>query len=191
MTRKLYGPEDYVKRLLDLVCGQIEIDPFPYDDQTWAAMPLAWYVEQLGLCDRQVRRIVARLIKDSVITKDRTSRDGKQVMLLRPGKQGYSRKQQQKLLALIIEEHIGRDHKPSEFGLCGGYVDAWGDKAAEYLKTVLKHWPEFCAYAKCGHVKYARWFETPSEGLRFLLAMKHIVPKFVAEVQLGHKQGWL
>jgi hypothetical protein len=102
------------------------------------------------------------------------------------GKPVYSQKQQAKLLTMILEKRIGRKHTPKEFGLCMGLVEAWGTNAPDYLTIVLDRWSDFCGYAKNGgHVKYARWFETPDNGLRFLRRFVDIVPGFVVE------EAWL
>jgi len=178
---------DKYKALVALVRDQIETDPFEYDSQKWAAQPLAWYVRHLGVCDRQVRRWIADLIEDKILVKDQAlDRDRKRVMVLRLGKEGYSKKQQAKLLTMILEKHLGRDHTPYEFGICFGLVEAWGTSAPQILKLVLKYPVPFINCAR-GDPKctYYRFINTFDSYLRFLSRFAHVAPEFASDVKNG------
>lgn len=164
-----------IDALRALVAARIVEAPYQYGGHAWAACPLQWYCDKLGISLATLKRMTGA----PPFVRQRVKAGGKIVSLLRDGEPApQSKKHSQNKLASIWRKKTGRSPGGKAYGHMAGLLDHWGiDHAEAILKMVLDNWPAFMAGVKTevamlGDEGYDRYFQFPSSSV--LLRFHHV-----------------
>jgi hypothetical protein len=142
-------------KLRQLVLQVIEADPFEREGFVWAKRSQLWYAEQLGVSERQVRR----LVKEIPLCQSTVKLDGHVITLLRVGNLAEkSPEAVARIMSQLWQKKVGRRPTPHEFGLLVGLAKDWPPELAlDFLVTLIDNWPIFMQAVKL-HVDLAKTF---------------------------------
>lgn len=133
------------KALLDLVKAEIANSPHEHFGQVWAARPMAWYVVELGISERQVQRRVRSI----PLVWRQAKVLGTKLTLLRDGepadKTPYDFAQ---MMAAEFRKRTKRQTSTKEFGSLVYFAEEFKEYAVDVFCTILDDWGGFMAAVK-------------------------------------------
>lgn len=139
---KLTGSE---AALLELVKTEIATSPFAHSEDLWAARPMAWYAERLGVTERQINR----LSRSIPLIWRRVKVTDKNLTLFRDGdpaeKTSYDFAQ---MMAKDFNDFTGRRTSRKDFGNLLYFAKELNEFAPDVFLTILNDWGGFMAAAK-------------------------------------------
>jgi hypothetical protein len=131
--------------LLDLVKEEIATAPHEHFGQIWAARPMAWYAEKLGVTTRQVNRRVRSIPLVWRLGKV----NGKNLPLLRDGdpadKTPYDFAQ---MMSAEFRKHTKRQTSAKAFGSLVYFAEEFKEYSVDVFCTILDDWGGFLAAVK-------------------------------------------